>query len=28
MRKVEQVGEILREARPPAVGRLEDYPGA
>lgn len=28
MRKVEQVGEILREARPPAAGRLEDYPGA
>ncbi|THD47286.1 MAG: membrane dipeptidase [Bradyrhizobium sp.] len=28
MRKVEQVGEILREAREPAVGRIEDYPGA
>ena len=28
MRKVEEVGEVLREAREPAVGRLEDYPGA
>ena len=28
MRKVEQVGERLREARAPAVGRIEDYPGA
>ena len=28
MRKVEQVGETLREAREPAVGRIEDYPGA
>ncbi len=28
MRKVEQVGERLREAREPAVGRIEDYPGA
>jgi membrane dipeptidase len=27
MRKVEQVGEALREARQPAVGRIEDYPG-
>ena len=27
MRKVEQVGEALREAREPAVGRIEDYPG-
>jgi membrane dipeptidase len=27
MRKVEQVGEALREAREPAVGRLGDYPG-
>lgn len=28
MRKVEQVGEVLRQAREPAVGRIEDYPGA
>ena len=28
MRKVEEVGERLRLAREPAVGRLEDYPGA
>jgi membrane dipeptidase len=28
MRKVEQVGETLREVREPAVGRIEDYPGA
>jgi membrane dipeptidase len=28
MRKVEQVGEALRERRGPAVGRIEDYPGA
>jgi len=28
MREVERVGERLREAREPAVGRLEDYPGA
>ena len=28
MRKVEKVGEVLREAREPAVGRIEDYPGA
>jgi len=27
MRKVEQVGESLREAREPAVGRIEHYPG-
>ncbi|MGA2495251.1 MAG: dipeptidase [Roseiarcus sp.] len=27
MRKVEQVGERLREAREPAVGRIEHYPG-
>ena len=27
MRKVEQVGETLRETREPAVGRIEDYPG-
>jgi membrane dipeptidase len=27
MRKVELVGETLREAREPAVGRIEDYPG-
>jgi membrane dipeptidase len=27
MRKVEVVGEVLREAREPAIGRLEDYPG-
>ena len=28
MRKVEQVGAELRQAREPAVGRIEDYPGA
>jgi membrane dipeptidase len=28
MRQVERVGEVLREAREPAVGRIEDYPGA
>jgi membrane dipeptidase len=28
MRKVEQVGEVLRMARQPAVGRIEDHPGA
>jgi len=28
MRKVEEVGEKLRRTRPPAVGRIEDYPGA
>ncbi len=28
MRKVERVGEVLREAREPAIGRIEDYPGA
>ena len=27
MRKVEEIGEVLREAREPAIGRLEDYPG-
>jgi membrane dipeptidase len=27
MRKVEEVGEVLREARAPAIGRLEDFPG-
>ena len=27
MRKVELVGEALREAREPAIGRIEDYPG-
>jgi membrane dipeptidase len=27
MRKVEQVGARLRDAREPAVGRIEDYPG-
>jgi membrane dipeptidase len=27
MRKVEEVGERLREVREPAVGRIEDYPG-
>jgi membrane dipeptidase len=27
MRKVEEVGEVLREVREPAVGRIEDYPG-
>jgi membrane dipeptidase len=28
LRRVEQVGRTLRKTRPPAVGRLEDYPGA
>jgi membrane dipeptidase len=28
MRVVERVGERLRQARSPAVGRIEDYPGA
>jgi membrane dipeptidase len=28
MRAVERVGERLRRERPPAIGRLEDYPGA
>ena len=28
MRKVEEVGERLRQTRRPAVGRIEDYPGA
>ena len=28
MRAVEKVGEALRKTRAPAVGRLEDYPGA
>jgi membrane dipeptidase len=28
MREVERVGERLREAREPAIGRLEDHPGA
>ena len=28
MRAVEAVGEKLRRERQPAVGRLEDYPGA
>jgi membrane dipeptidase len=27
MHKVEQVGEVLRQAREPAVGRIEHYPG-
>jgi len=27
MREVERVGEVLREVREPALGRLEDYPG-
>jgi membrane dipeptidase len=27
MREVERVGETLREAREPAIGRIEDYPG-
>jgi membrane dipeptidase len=27
MRKVEEVGDVLREAREPAIGRLEDFPG-
>jgi membrane dipeptidase len=28
LREVERVGEALREAREPAIGRIEDYPGA
>ena len=28
MREVERVGEALREAREPAIGGIEDYPGA
>ncbi len=28
MRDVERVGETLREVREPAIGRIEDYPGA
>ena len=28
MRAVEAVGETLRQTRKPAVGRLEDFPGA
>jgi membrane dipeptidase len=28
LRSVEKVGKALRKKRPPAVGRLEDYPGA
>jgi membrane dipeptidase len=28
LRRVEKVGKTLRKARPPAIGRLEDYPGA
>jgi membrane dipeptidase len=28
MRAVEATGEKLRKVRKPAVGRLEDYPGA
>jgi membrane dipeptidase len=28
LRRVERVGKTLRKARPPAIGRLEDYPGA
>ena len=28
MRRVETVGASLRKTRPPAIGRLEDYPGA
>jgi hypothetical protein len=28
MRAVEAVGRKLRETRKPAVGRIEDYPGA
>jgi membrane dipeptidase len=27
MRKVEEVSEVLRDARGPAIGRLEDFPG-
>jgi membrane dipeptidase len=28
LRRVEKVGERLRKTRPPALGRVEDYPGA
>jgi len=28
LRRVETVGKTLRKMRPPAIGRLEDYPGA
>ena len=28
LRRVESVGKSLRKIRPPAIGRLEDYPGA
>ncbi len=28
LRRVERVGKSLRKTRPPAIGRLEDYPGA
>ena len=28
LRRVERVGETLRQLRPPAIGRLENYPGA
>jgi membrane dipeptidase len=28
MREVEEVGEVLRKTRRPAIGRIEDYPGA
>ncbi len=28
LRRVEKVGKALRRTRPPAIGRLEDYPGA
>ena len=28
LRRVEAVGKRIRKARPPAIGRIEDYPGA
>jgi membrane dipeptidase len=28
LRRVEKIGNALRRTRPPAIGRLEDYPGA
>jgi hypothetical protein len=28
LRRVETVGASLHKTRPPAIGRLEDYPGA
>ena len=28
LRRVEKIGKALRRTRPPAIGRLEDYPGA